>query len=221
MDKKLLIFDLDGTLSDTQPLLHTMVYRTLLDSGIEIESVEAVTKSMIINDKKVFEDNRALIPCEFIPMVDQDQYGIDFWKNYDALFMDSVNRVFDGIYETLCELKKRGYLLAVLSNKKDRFVQPIIATAFSEEFFDFVCGWDEIRPKKPDPTSLLDILAELGVEKENTWMIGDLSADYKVSVNAGVNHVIADWGYGEKKKLIKLGATVFAEKPLDLLAILN
>jgi phosphoglycolate phosphatase len=107
----------------------------------------------------------------------------------------------------------------VLSNKKNKFVQPIISAAFGENYFDFVCGWDEIRPKKPDPTSLLDMLAELGIEKENAWMIGDLAADYKVSVNAGVNHVIALWGYGSEKKFKKLGATVYANKPLDLLEI--
>ena len=50
----------------------------------------------------------------------------------------------------------------------------------------------------------LDMLAALGVEKENAWMIGDLPADYKVSVNAGVNHVIADWGYGKKKKFPRI-----------------
>ena len=135
--------------------------------------------------------------------------------------MGAVDRVFDGMRETLDELKSRGYFLAVLSNKKNKFVQPIIAQIFGEGYFDLVCGWDEIRPKKPEPDSLLSILDELGVEKCDTWMIGDLPADYRVSVNAGVNHVIAAWGYGERKKFKKLGATVFAEKPIDLLTILN
>ena len=68
---------------------------------------------------------------------------------------------------------------------------------------------------------LLTILEDLGIEKGNAWMIGDLSADYKTSVNAGVNHVIASWGYGKKSKFIKYGATVFAKKPPDLLDILQ
>jgi lipopolysaccharide export LptBFGC system permease protein LptF len=146
---------------------------------------------------------------------------IHYDSAYNWRFDKYVRRDFDGMRETLEELKSRGYLLAVLSNKKNKFVQPIISTAFGEGYFDFVCGWDEVRPKKPDPTSLLDMLAELGIEKENAWMIGDLPADYSVSVNAGINHVIADWGYGKKKKFIALGATVFAQKPIDLLEIFN
>ena len=218
MSKKLLIFDLDGTLCDTQLVLDTMIYATLRDSGVNVTSVEEVVRSMEENGKEIIELNSP-IPSEFLPLVDRNKYAVDFWDNYQKYHMMSVDRVFEGIPETLCELKHRGYLLGVLSNKKNRFVQPIISTAFGKDTFDYVCGWDEIRGKKPDPTSLLDMLAALGIEKENAWMIGDLPADYKVSVNAGINHVIADWGYGKKKKFLALGATVFATKPCDLLDI--
>ena len=220
MDKKLLIFDLDGTLSDTQPILYTIVLETLRDSGIKIDSLDDVYRSFEEHDKEVIE-LKALIPAEFLPQVDRSKYAVDFWDNYAKLCMGAVDRVFDGMRETLEELKRRGYLLAVLSNKKNKFVQPIIEQSFGEGYFDFVCGWDEVRPKKPDPTSLLSILDELGAAPENTWMIGDLACDYKVSENAGVNHVVADWGYGKRKKIAAIGATVFAEKPLDLLNILK
>ncbi len=218
MPKNLLIFDLDGTLSDTQPILYTIVLETLRESGVPIESLADVYRSFDEHGKEVIE-LKALIPAEFLPAVDREKYSVDFWNNYTKLCMGATECVFDGMRETLDELKRRGYILAVLSNKKNKYVQPIISTAFGEGFFDFVCGWDEVRPKKPDPTSLLDMLAELGIEKENAWMIGDLPADYSVSVNAGVNHVIAEWGYGKKKKFLALGATVFAQKPLDLLEI--
>ena len=220
MDKKLLIFDLDGTLSDTQPILHAIVLNSLRDSGVELDSIADVHASLEEHGKEIIEQ-KAMLPAEFLDRIDRERYPFDFWSNYEKLCMGATERVFDGMRETLAELKRRGYLLAVLSNKKDKFVQPIISEAFGEGYFDFVCGWDEVRPKKPNPTSLLDMLAALGVEKENAWMIGDLPADYSVSVNAGINHVIADWGYGKKKKFIALGATVFAPKPLDLLEIFN
>lgn len=218
MSKKLLIFDLDGTLADTEPILYTIVLDTLRDSGIKIDTLSEVYRSIKENGKEIIE-LKALIPAEFLPEVDREKYSVDFWNNYARLCMGAVDRVFDGIRETLDELKKRGYLLAVLSNKKDSFVRSIITTAFGEGYFNAVYGWNEIRPKKPDPETLNIILEELGVEKENAWMIGDLAGDYKVSVNAGVGHVIAEWGYGDKKKFIKRGATVFAKKPTDLLEI--
>ena len=220
MDKKLLIFDLDGTLSDTQPILYTVVLETLRGCGIELSSLADIYTSLEEHGKEVIELN-ALITAEHLPQVDREKYSVDFWDNYAKLCMGATECVFDGIREALAELKSRGYLLAVLSNKKNKFVQPIIAEAFGEGYFDFVCGWDEVRPKKPDPTSLLAIIEALNIERENAWMIGDLIADYKVSVRAGTNHVVAEWGYGKKKKIRALGATVFAKAPLDLLDILN
>ena len=220
MTKKLLIFDLDGTLSDTQPILYTIVLETLRGCGIELSSLADIYTSLEEHGKEVIELN-ALITAEHLPHVDREKYSVDFWENYAKLCMGATECVFDGIREALAELKSRGYLLAVLSNKKNKFVQPIIAEAFGEGYFDFVCGWDEVRPKKPDPTSLLAIIEALNIERENAWMIGDLIADYKVSVRAGTNHVVAEWGYGKKKKIRALGATVFAKAPLDLLDILK
>ena len=220
MDNKLLIFDLDGTLSDTQPLLYTLVLESLRDQGIDLDSVADVYSSIEEYGKEIIEQ-KAMLPAEFLPQIDRQSYADAFWDNYEKYYMGATERVFDGMRETLAELKNRGYLLAVLSNKKDKFVQPIIAEAFCEGYFDCVRGWDEVMHRKPDPASLLSILDELEIAKENSWMIGDLPADYQVSVNAGTNHVIASWGYGKKKKFIALGATVFAKKPLDLLDILK
>lgn len=220
MSNKLLIFDLDGTLSDTQPLLHTMVYRSLISAGVDIESPEAVTKLIKEFGSTVFEDSRALIPCVFFDKVDPDKYGVDFWNNYDALFMDSINRVYDGIPETLVELKKRGYIMAVLSNKKDEYVRPIISTAF-EGIFSYVLGRSAECPKKPAPDGILFICKATGIAPENTCMIGDLATDYLASKNAGCDHIIAKWGYGHEKGIRKHGATVFANDPVDLLEILQ
>lgn len=220
MDKKLLIFDLDGTLSDTQPILYTIVLESLRVQGIKLDSIAEVYDSIEAHGKEIIEQ-KAMLPAEFLSQIDRQSYADAFWDNYEKYYMGATERVFDGMRETLAELKSRGYLLAVLSNKKNKFVQPIISEAFGEGYFDFVCGWDEVRPKKPEPDSLLSILNELGVAPENAWMIGDLPADYNVSVNAGTNHVVAAWGYGKVKKIRAHGATVFAKKPLDLLDILK
>ena len=220
MNRKLLIFDLDGTLSDTQPLLHTMVYRALLDSGIDAGSPENVTKLLHKNGKHIFEGHQALIPLEFAESVDSEKYGADFWHYYDSLFMESVNRVFDGMHEALKELKSRGYVLTVLSNKKDHYVKPIISTAFGDTF-SLVIGRSPDRAKKPEPDGIFYICEQLGIAPADTCMIGDLAADYLASKSAGANHIIANWGYGHEKGLRKQGATVFADKPLDILEILK
>ena len=121
MDKKLLIFDLDGTLSDTQPILYTIVLESLRAQGIKLDSIAEVYDSIEAHGKEIIEQ-KAMLPAEFLSQIDRQSYAYAFWDNYEKYYMGATERVFDGIRETLAELKSRGYLLAVLSNKKDKFV---------------------------------------------------------------------------------------------------
>ena len=212
------LFDFDGTLADTDHIMDHIVFDTLRDSGIEIDSIAATVESLNTTGRVIIEP-RALVPGEFAHMIDNEKYSADFWKNYDNHYLESVENLYDGIREVLAELKSRGYMLAALSNRKEKYVIGIINTAFGEGYFSAIRGRTDDKPKKPDPHGLNLILDELGVAPENAYMVGDITNDYRVAVNAGVNHVIADWGYGSLKRFKKLGATVFAEKPIDLLEV--
>ena len=220
MDKKLLIFDIDGTLADTDHIMDNIVFDTLRDSGIEIDSIAATVESLNTTGRVIIEP-RALVPSEFAQMIDNEKYSADFWKNYDNHYLESVENLYDGIREVLADLKSRGYMLAALSNRKEKYVIGIINTAFGEGYFSAIRGWTDDNPKKPDPHGLNLILDELGVAPENAYMVGDIANDYRVAVNAGVNHVIVMWGYGKYDKIRELGATVFADKPSDLLEIIK
>lgn len=220
MSKKLLIFDIDGTLADTDHIMDHIVFATLRDSGIEIESIAATVESLNTTGRIIIEP-RALVPGEFAQMIDNEKYSADFWKNYDNLYLESINNLYPGIREVLAEFKSRGYMLAALSNRKEKYVIGIINAAFGEGYFSAIRGWTDDNPKKPDPHGLNLILNELGVAPEDAYMVGDIANDYRVAVNAGVNHVIVTWGYGKYDKIRELGATVFADKPSDLLEIIK
>ena len=82
MSKKLLIFDIDGTLADTDHIMDRIVFDTLRDSGIEIESVAATVESLNTTGRVIIKP-RALVPGEFVDRIDNEKYSADFWKNYD------------------------------------------------------------------------------------------------------------------------------------------
>lgn len=220
MTKKLLIFDIDGTLADTDHIMDNIVFDTLRDSGIEIESI-AATVELLNTTGRIIIEPRALVPGEFVDRIENEKYSADFWKNYDNLYLESIDNLYAGIREVLAEFKSRGYMLAALSNRKEKYVIGIINAAFGEGYFSAIRGWTDDNPKKPDPHGLNLILEELGVAREDAYMVGDIANDYKVAVNAGVNHVIVTWGYGKYDKIRELGATVFADKPSDLLEIIK
>ena len=216
--KKLIIFDLDGTLAHTQPLLNFVFADALTECGFP-ETEEHVRELVKEQGFRSTKDG-GHAPVAYLDRI-PDDYGIYFWSNYENYYIKAADRLYDGIRETLDELKARGHAIAVFSNKPHRFTKPIIDKAFGEGYFDFVLGGTPELFPKPDARCILYICKMLGFNPADTYMIGDLPADYLASKSAGANHIIANWGYGHEKGLRKQGATVFAEKPLDILEILK
>ena len=134
--------------------------------------------------------------------------------------MRAADRLYNGIRETLAELKARGHRLAVFSNKPHRFTERIINQAFGEGYFDFILGGTPEIRHKPDPIGIVYIRKMLGVNPEDTYMVGDLPADAASAVDAKVNFIGALWGYSTREKLAEKGGTVFAEDPTEILTII-
>ena len=216
--KKLIIFDLDGTLADTQPLLNFIFADALTECGFP-ETEEHIRELVGKSGFRSTEDG-GHAPVAYLDRV-PDNFGIYFWSNYENYYMKAADRLFDGIRETLAELKVRGHKIAVLSNKPHRFTKPIIDKAFGEGYFDFILGGTpEIAPK-PAPTGILYICKMLGIAPADTYMIGDLPADAASAVSANANYIGALWGYSTREKLAEKGGTIFAERPIELLDIIG
>ncbi len=209
--KKLLIFDLDGTLADTQPLLFHIFTDSLNESGFSVTH-EEVCKISAGNNFSPVKGGYA--PNDHLCLVPEN-YGDIFWANYDNYFIQAADRLYNGIREVLDELKKRGFTLAVLSNKPHRYTYPIIMKAFGEDFFAMVEGGSDKFAKKPAPDGILYVCRELGFDPDDAYMIGDLPADYRAARSACVNFIAAGWGYG-LEELKKEGADIIAAKPEDI-----
>lgn len=215
--KKLIIFDLDGTLADTQPLLNYIFADALTECGIPEteEHVRALVKES--GFRPTADGGHA--PAAYFDRI-PDNFGFYFWTNYENYYMRAADRLYDGIHATLEELKARGHKLAVFSNKPHRFTERIINKAFGEGYFDFILGGTPEIRHKPDPMGIVYISKMLGFEPENTYMIGDLPADAVSAVSANANYIGALWGYSTREKLAEKGAVIFAEKPIELLDII-
>ena len=98
---------------------------------------------------------------------------------------------------------------------------PIIAKAFGDGYFDFVLGGTPEIRHKPDAHGINYIRKMLGFKPEDTYMIGDLPADTAAAVSANVGFIGALWGYSNREKLAEKGAYVFAEKPTEILDIIQ
>lgn len=215
--KRLVIFDLDGTLLNTiADLAHSTNY-ALEKNGFPTHEVSEYNYFVGNGINKLFE--RAL------PEEAHDEAHIllirkDFLIHYDKHNMD-LSRPYPGIPELLATLHERGLLLAVASNKYQAATRALVAHFFPEIPFTAVFGQREGVPTKPDPQIVYDILAQAGASKEETLYVGDSNVDMQTAINAGVTACGVSWGFRPRVELERFSPRYIADKAEEILGFLG
>ena len=137
-----------------------------------------------------------------------------FRSHYAIHSMDHTGP-YPGISELLKWLKDQGFLLAVVSNKGDAAVQPLIADLFPG-IFDFVCGEKEGLRRKPAPDMVFECLRQLGVSVKDAVYVGDSEVDIATAIHANMPCITVTWGFRDRKQQVGAGAEFFAETPADV-----
>ena len=214
--KKLLIFDLDGTLSDTLPSITRAINLAALEFGYPRRTIEDVRRAI---------GNGARLLCKRLMPKDeaeQDEKVDAFFECYESkydLTYAEADTCYDGMSETLAELHKRGYMIAVLSNKQDKYVKPIAAQLIPPNMLAYAAGQREGYPKKPDPTVPISIVESLGADISACAFIGDSDVDVYTGKNSGMATVACDWGYRPRAELEGCAPDYIISKPEELLDI--
>ncbi len=213
-EKKAVIFDLDGTLSDS---IHSIKYctdRALEPFGFGPFSVE---------DYKYFVGDGAANLIRRALAAAGDSEGVHFedaFARYKELFaVDCMYEVkpYEGIVELLKALKERGIRLAVLSNKPHAETIRVIEYLFGKDVFDVLHGQIEGVPIKPDPAGAFSIMEQLNVEAEEVLYLGDTATDMKTGKGAGAFTIGALWGFRKREELEESHADAIIGHPLELL----
>lgn len=188
--KKLVIFDLDGTLLNTVGDIAAATNYALARNGFEGRSVGEI-KSFVGNGiNKLFE--RALPEGykseEWVLRIRRD--FVPYYNVHGA----EMTLPFEGMVELLYMLRRLGVGVAVASNKYQQATEMLIGTYFPEIDFVAVLGQREGVPPKPDRRVVDEILAVAGVERGDVLYVGDSGVDMQTAANAGVDAVGVTWG---------------------------
>jgi phosphoglycolate phosphatase len=199
----LLIFDLDGTLIDSKlDLVHSVnAARNLM--GLPNISDELVS-SYVGNGAPVLM-RRALGPDASDAEV---QRALEFFLAYYRDHMLDNTYLYPGVREALDGLLEAGTKMAILTNKPVRFSRAIIdGLGLGGHFFQ-VYGGNSFEQKKPDPVGIEALLAESGVARERTIMVGDSGVDVRTARNARVLACGVSYGFQPES---------FVDDPPDIL----
>lgn len=211
--KKAVIFDLDGTLLDSLKDLYLSVNGALWECGLPYRTQEEV-KSFVGDGVK-----NLILRCIDDRQDKFDECMAAFKRLYDAN-MQNQTRPYTGVRDMLKNLKKSGYLTAVISNKYHEAATSLVSHYFGKDI-DVTVGQREGIAIKPDPEALLSLIGQLGIDKSEAVLVGDGEADVKCALNAGVDFIAASWGFRHYSVLRDAGAKVFATTPADVVSLVQ
>lgn len=210
--KKLVIFDLDGTLLDTLEDIRECINIVLENNGYKTLNKEEVLKCVGYGAKKL---------VYLAANKPSDELWEKMFSEYVPLQLQSNNSktvLYDGLDKVLIELKNRGYKLAIVSNKPDSVTQPVVKQKLGKYGFDFITGnRPELFNPKPDKSCVEYCLNTLGIKKEEAIFVGDSEVDVQTFKGAGVDGIGVLWGFRPKKMLEDAGCERFAENAEQLL----
>lgn len=196
--KKLVIFDLDGTLLNTIADLgnaanytlkelglpqHTLdEYRLMVGNGMRKLIMRALPEDKAVNDAFVDTTLAAFL-------------------NYYAVHIDVYTKPYPGIPKLIKALSTNGYTLAVASNKIQAGAQKLIEKFFPDIEFVAVMGNSPDYPLKPDAALVEYIMQKAGTDRQHTIMVGDSGTDIQTARNAGIPIIAVSWGFRPRNEL--------------------
>lgn len=211
---ELVLFDLDGTLSDSAPGILSSLRYAFAANGLP--PLDAHTEQVLLGPP-FYESLPPLIGGEEkLPAV-IDAYRA---KYRDGGMFDTS--VYDGIRDVLAMLHVSGVRLAVATSKPEPFAIPIVEHLGLTEFFETV-GGDELDGSLPTKALVIDkVLRRLDTPPNaKVVMIGDRAHDVLGAREHGIKCIGAGWGYGLPGELHKAGADPVCSDPRELLAVLG
>lgn len=215
--KKLIIFDLDGTLLNTIADLANSTNHALRKLGYPTHEVEAYNFMVGNGVNKLFE--RALPEGEKTE-TNISRVRAEFMPHYDRHNADE-SRPYPGIPELLKQLQAEGKMIAVASNKYQAATQKLVDRYFSETPFIAVFGQREGIKVKPDPTIVLDILKIANVEPQEVLYVGDSGVDMQTAQNSGVSACGVTWGFRPRTELEAFQPDYIVKEAMDILPIVK
>ena len=216
---KSVIFDLDGTLTNTLEDIAEATNYGLTKMGYKTHSAESY-KNMIGSGVRwlcvnALPGNREEDDEEVTKLLDL------YYEYHNVHFMDHT-KTYDGINEMLRELNKMGLSIGILTNKPDHFTQPLVKKLMGDIPFKFVMGNSDKLPIKPSKEAIDYVLGKMGAEAKTCAYVGDSDVDVMTAKNGGIENMIGvSWGFRGVEELNGAGVKYIAYSADEVVNIIK
>ncbi len=211
--KKLVIFDLDGTLLNTIADLGNACNYALRKGGYAEHPLTAYNYMVGNGIRRLMERAAPDASQETIEMLLED-----FRRYYDEHCTERTE-AYPGMPELLETLTAKGIKVAVASNKYQAAVERIIAHYFPQIQFSAIRGERPDCPRKPDPSVVFALLNECPTPKADILMVGDSAVDMETARRACIGSVGVTWGFRPVSELRGAYADHIVSDPSEILTL--
>ena len=210
MKMTVVIFDMDGTLIDSQHDITVSINHVRQTN----HNLPPLTSDFVV--EAINRDQRNLAKLFYEAEEYRDSDRIVFEAHYHKQCTESAT-VYDGIQELIIELHERGVKMGVATNAPSPFANRMLEHVGIAKYFERIVGADMVALPKPDPEMLQVTLEHTRFDStaDRAFMVGDNSKDMQAGFRAGVTSVFATWGFSSEGH----GDHVIAY-PTELLALL-
>jgi len=176
---KLVIYDLDGVLIDSNKAILESFRRTFEEIGEPFE-LELVLSRIGYGLYQIFMD---ILPDSYDDRFEElRQTYIKHFQSLDIKY----TRLLDEVPETLAEVKKLGFMQGLATNKTVTEAERILGELGVSGYFDLMVGFMTVSRAKPEPDMILYLLDKLGVEPDEAIFIDDTNVGLTAGIRAGV-----------------------------------
>ena len=192
--KKLIIFDMDGTLVNSSITIANAINYVRKNLGfvpMESEHILSLVNDHTINPAQTFYHAKAFDK-------DHEKWFSEYYtKNHDKELV-----LYVGIKEMLVLLKEKGYRLAVATNAYRGSTIESLTHLDIYEIFDGIACYDDVLQGKPHPDMLYKLLDALDVKEDEAIFIGDGPRDELAAKEANMDYIMVDWGFTEHEDAV-------------------
>jgi len=214
VSRRLVLFDLDGTLIDSEPGITACLAHAFERIGAELPAREVLRTWIGPPFRQTFPSVLGDDEARIVAAIDhyRDRFEDVGWTEH---------AIYDGIPELIASIAGRGDALAVVTTKPESQAKLIVDHFPFGGAFARVYGPSDRHSHRSKAEMIADALNDFGARAEHATMIGDRHFDIEGARENGVRGIGVAWGFGSVEELRDAGAHAIAERPAELERLLD